>query len=739
MPADDKDIVIRPGDLNKVSPKKFKRVMTGDPARGVNAARVSAVRSLYETDLDLTGRFRGIIISNEIGENYDSQSSWVGSIVDDLADAFLDQIKYYKVRVPVVHAHLPDPWSESLSDNECSVFLHPTFETIEDEDYAIGDVVEVSFYSSDGLWQPSIHGRIGNKVFPPPKPIAGPREQSLEKDRSLVNPVLGDSIGTGAKLPPISKVPEVSEDSDKRGWRSKFGGAKWRIDLDGIEFKDDGRPYASESSVERLWKDYGSIILRASEAFQVPVDMIVAMIPIEALNKNGRYAPDSVGFEPVRSSDQTRAEKHWRSYDGTREADRGRYLPHRVSPGLMQTLVTTARKVVKDYQQIFRVKPHEITSPVRSAYTRSDNKREGFVFSDRLDTIAAREGVSATPAQTTPKFSTVNIPADEPPEGYGDNTGLRSWTVRSDIEPVVREIKKIVNDFGGILTSAGGFRSLNANVGSSRSATSVHYSALAIDLATPQGMKNPHKDPYVITPDPTQEGLWVVYARVEKGSDVVIDNAVVHSGGEISTIPVTGKFINLTRIFKDRGFARIPARSGFPQDYKAAEWWHFEKTDTFVKGQTTFGDILSSIHSLSDLEGSEPWQYRNYVWNGTRFSGEQKKIPKSPLISLGSTLFRPDLSIFVGAGYIRKQIIKYGPDPILIVGAYNAGTVRPGDGNKWKIQTYGASRIPKFASYYNTFHKLVQDGTITLPSGARLSTVPVNQDITGVAVDITDE
>lgn len=72
----------------------------------------------------------------------------------------------------------------------------------------------------------------------------------------------------------------------------------------------------------------------------------------------------------------------------------------------------------------------------------------------------------------------------------------------------------------------------------------------------------------------------------------------------------------------------------------------------------------------------------------------------------------PRLSIALGAAYMLRQVERFGRDPVLLVGAYNAGGVYSTSRNPWRIRTYGADRIPKFAAYHNDILSVMN----TLPS-----------------------
>jgi hypothetical protein len=116
-------------------------------------------------------------------------------------------------------------------------------------------------------------------------------------------------------------------------WHNKFGGRYWRITPRGIETKDKGffRTKGDPVTMIKLWEDFGEAIQYASAELIVPIDMIIAMIPIEARRtKDGRYDPLSLRKEPGYTSDAA--------------------TPHRISPGLMQTLITTARAMARQYK-----------------------------------------------------------------------------------------------------------------------------------------------------------------------------------------------------------------------------------------------------------------------------------------------------------------------------------------------------------------------------------------------------
>ena len=122
------------------------------------------------------------------------------------------------------------------------------------------------------------------------------------------------------------------EHIDLTAFHNPYGGRRWRLTPEGIETEDAGilRTKGKPLTVTRLWQDFGDAIRHACWELDVPSDLVVAMIPIEAVRtSDGRYDPRSIREEPGYVSDEE--------------------TPHRVSPGLMQTLISTARRMADKY------------------------------------------------------------------------------------------------------------------------------------------------------------------------------------------------------------------------------------------------------------------------------------------------------------------------------------------------------------------------------------------------------
>lgn len=205
------------------------------------------------------------------------------------------------------------------------------------------------------------------------------------------------------------------------------------------------------------------------------------------------------------------------------------------------------------------------------------------------------------------------VPADVVP---GVN-GFNRFRLRRDIVANYTAVRAEVQAAGGVITSAGSLRELTAQVTPGRSPTSMHYSGLALDLATRSGMQDPAQDPYIIT----QEGrFWRVWCRAENGAQRTLE-AVRHSRGTTRTTTVTARVIDLTEIFQRHGFQRIGPRSGFPADYGSAEWWHFQCEAALTPFLSQFGAELLSLapYNQSLLErNTDIWAKRKRIFKRRR-------------------------------------------------------------------------------------------------------------------------
>lgn len=113
--------------------------------------------------------------------------------------------------------------------------------------------------------------------------------------------------------------------TNPRGWHSPMadqGGIRWRWTPLGIEIEGSGveRTAGEPATIRRIWRDLTKIFTHWSAASEIPVEILLATAATETRGDSWK----------------TRFEPDFKSYDTT---------PDKVSIGLMQTLLSTARAV----------------------------------------------------------------------------------------------------------------------------------------------------------------------------------------------------------------------------------------------------------------------------------------------------------------------------------------------------------------------------------------------------------
>ena len=212
-----------------------------------------------------------------------------------------------------------------------------------------------------------------------------------------------------------------------------------------------------------------------------------------------------------------------------------------------------------------------------------------------------------------PKMKFLRCPADI----FEGRQGYSRTTLRSDCAEAYKSLYAEVHELGGVITSAGGKRSLRQKSGKNRSRRSMHYTGLAFDMALPTGMNKPHEDPFIIEKDGARH--WVVWARSSNPDAEVrkIESCRVRrrknskgkSYTEIVTETVEAPVFNFTELAAKHGFERIGARSSFLRggSYGGAEWWHFQFEKALVPGKSKFGEELLKVYSLEECEKFVYW------------------------------------------------------------------------------------------------------------------------------------
>jgi len=182
----------------------------------------------------------------------------------------------------------------------------------------------------------------------------------------------------------------------------------------------------------------------------------------------------------------------------------------------------------------------------------------------------------------------------------------------------LRIIIAALDGSGAVLTTSGGMRSLRAKSSSTRSTTSMHYVARAIDLGVYTGGVNPARDPLIVVADPALAARrrFRVYARASNAAHPLVRqrkvSALSLNAGRF--VSLTALLVDITALFEERGLSSIGARSlawdepATKKGFKGLEWWHFQDVRGLEAGATTFGDELLHVHGVERAQGSSVWE-----------------------------------------------------------------------------------------------------------------------------------
>lgn len=218
----------------------------------------------------------------------------------------------------------------------------------------------------------------------------------------------------------------------------------------------------------------------------------------------------------------------------------------------------------------------------------------------------------ADPVDHGQRLSWEKVPAD-PLAG-----GFSSLYLRQDAAKAYQALYDEVHALGGVISTAGGKRSLDSGAGPARSKTSSHYLGRAFDQATGFCMQNPEKDRYIAVRDEGKR-TFTVWCKTDNPAVPVVTlkacwcktlkNAAGKKYTQLFYMDWTGRAINFTEIAAKHGFQRIAGRKFFFEggSYDGAEQWHFQYEVGLVKGQTTYGSELLRVYDLATCQKFLYW------------------------------------------------------------------------------------------------------------------------------------
>jgi len=224
--------------------------------------------------------------------------------------------------------------------------------------------------------------------------------------------------------------------------------------------------------------------------------------------------------------------------------------------------------------------------------------------------------VTLAPMEPLKLMGWTKCPADPLCGGY-DNT-----TLREDVAKAYNDLYAAVHALGGVVTSAGGKRALNAGAGPNRSRTSMHYVGRAFDMAMGSGMQNPAKDPYLLERVGNTK-FWTVWCKSSLGESaltaactaqgirggMVTVPATYVSGGKVLSKTATAVMFDFTALAAKFGFSRISGRKAFwdKADVEASEFWHLSYLVGLISNVSQFGTELLKVYPLAEAQKFEFW------------------------------------------------------------------------------------------------------------------------------------
>lgn len=226
------------------------------------------------------------------------------------------------------------------------------------------------------------------------------------------------------------------------------------------------------------------------------------------------------------------------------------------------------------------------------------------LVAQNLSSLVFEIGDDEVLSEPTDKLTWVKVDADI----FPGRDGYNRLTLRSDAAESYNALRKEIHELGGIVTTAGGKRSLAGRASPSRSKKSMHYTGLAFDLALPTGMQNAKKDPYIIVD--AGDRHWEVWCRsTNEDVPVITLESCVRKGKDLIKEEVTDRFFSFTELAQKHGWERIRGRRSFFKggSYSGAEWWHFQWEAGLKRGESKFGEELLKVYTMNECKNFVYW------------------------------------------------------------------------------------------------------------------------------------
>lgn len=203
MPRSNKPIY---GELNPINVPRMARGLTNDEASNINlldTIREATYDYTYGFDaLKDTGPFYGIVVQRIENNGNLPLSDSLTRFLGASAQSFGENLIAVRVRIPELHAHLPDPFDQVPNSPAYRNFAaaHPTFVGYDTVQPEVGMVVQVDFQNKQDFTGPIYmgtpqHGQYSNLKYGPDGNVHAPKNAFNESEGTTNVEDLGEEYG----------------------------------------------------------------------------------------------------------------------------------------------------------------------------------------------------------------------------------------------------------------------------------------------------------------------------------------------------------------------------------------------------------------------------------------------------------------------------------------------------------------------------------------------------------------
>lgn len=195
------------GELNPVEPQLIGKTLDPRNTKPIDSLRQSLLNLYKKDSFENSGPLKGIVLRIDNNPNDVEPNSWISQIFG-LERIF--SLKVLKVRIPEIHAALPEPsnYGSNAGESNKVIDMYPSFlainEEVSNKPVAPGDIVLVDFVNRVNLTQPIYLG----PVLSNPTPGAVGEKSAQEVFNKQEAPVLNVELPKGDEILASDKKEE---------------------------------------------------------------------------------------------------------------------------------------------------------------------------------------------------------------------------------------------------------------------------------------------------------------------------------------------------------------------------------------------------------------------------------------------------------------------------------------------------------------------------------------------------